>query len=68
MTQCQAEKTGNIEKTNAWARLEHESDKEGENNVHETSKHVAKQREVPGGQHLADSVTLPSAVVRVVCS
>ena len=26
--------------------------------------HMAKQREVPGGQHLADSATLPSAVVK----
>ena len=30
MTQCQAEKTGSVEKTNAWARQEHESDKGGQ--------------------------------------
>ena len=27
--------------------------------------HVAKQREGPGGQHLTDFATLPSAVVKV---
>ena len=66
MTQCQAEKTGNVEQTNEWPKQEHKSDKEGEYNVNETIKHVAKQRAGHGGQHLADFATRPLAVFKVV--
>ena len=65
MTQCQAEKTGDIEQTNAWARHQHKSDKEEEKIFFETMNISAKQGEGPSGQHLANFATLPSAVVKV---
>ena len=59
-TQCQAEKTGDIEQTNAWARQQ-----KRRANLHRNHEHMAQQREGPNGQHLADFATLPSAVVKV---
>ena len=41
-----------------------QSDKEGEKIFRETMNIMAKQREGLSGQHLADSATLPSAVVK----
>ena len=62
MTQCQAKKTG--EQTNAVSKILSQNDKEGEKIFSETMIIMAKQREGPSGQHLADSATLPSAVVK----
>ena len=42
------------------SKYSHKSDKEGEKIFRETMTHMAKQREGPSGQHLADSATLQS--------
>ena len=64
MTQCQAKKTGDNEQTNASARFHHKGDKEGEKTFLETVNIMTKQSEGRSGQHLADSSTFPSAVVK----
>ena len=63
-TQCQAKKTGDVEQTNARARHQHKSDKEEEKIFRETKNHMAKQRDGPSGQLLADFATLPPTVVK----
>ena len=62
MTQCQAKKTSR--QTREQDTITKVTKKE--KIFRETMNIMAKQREVPGGQNLADSSTLPSAVVKVV--
>ena len=59
-TQCQAEKTGDIEQTNAWAR---QQKKRG--TIQRKPECVAQQRGSPGGHHPAIFATLPTAIVKV---
>ena len=46
------------------SKIPSQSDKEGEKFFRETMNMMAKRREGPNGQHLADSATLPSAEVK----
>ena len=58
-TQCQAEKTGDIEQITRG-----QDKKKGRANQRKSDR-VSQQRERTGGQHLADFATLSTAVVKV---
>ena len=59
-TQCQAEKTGDIEQTNAWARQQ-----KRRANLHRNHEHAAQKREGPSGHHIVSAFITKITIVTI---